>query len=37
MEPTRELKQAVIDYPNGKVEAFTTLYEESQRYLYVCI
>lgn len=37
MEPTRELKQAVIDYQNGKVEAFTTLYEESQRYLYVCI
>lgn len=37
MEPTRELKQAVIDYQNGKVEAFTTLYEESQRYVYVCI
>ena len=37
MEPTRELKQAVIDYQNGKAEAFTTLYEESQRYVYVCI
>ena len=37
MEPNRELKQAVIDYQNGKVEAFTTLYEESQRYVYVCI
>ena len=37
MEPTRELKQAVVDYQNGKAEAFTTLYEESQKYVYVCI
>ena len=37
MEPTRELKQAVIDYKNGKADAFATLYEESQRYVYVCI
>ena len=37
MKPTRELKQAVIDYKNGKADAFATLYEESQRYVYVCI
>ncbi|MCH5341453.1 MAG: RNA polymerase sigma factor [Acetatifactor sp.] len=37
MEPSKELKQAVIDYKNGREEAFTTLYEESQRYIYVCI
>lgn len=37
MEPSKELKQAVIDYKNGKEEAFTTLYEESQKYIYVCI
>lgn len=37
MEPSKELQQAVIDYKNGKEEAFTTLYEESQKYIYVCI
>ena len=37
MEPTRELKQAIIDYKNGKADAFVRLYEESQRYVYVCI
>lgn len=37
MEPSKELKQAVIDYKNGREEAFTTLYEESQKYIYVCI
>ena len=37
MEPSKALKQAVIDYKNGREEAFTTLYEESQKYIYVCI
>ena len=37
MKPSKELKQAVIDYKNGKEEAFTKLYEESQKYIYVCI
>lgn len=37
MKPSKELKQAVIDYKNGREEAFTALYEESQRYIYVCI
>ena len=37
MEPSKKLKQAVIDYKNGKEDAFTTLYEESQKYVYVCI
>ena len=37
MEPSKKLKQAVIDYKNGKDKAFTTVYEESQKYIYVCI
>ena len=37
MEPTPRLKQAVIDYKSGKQDAFTVLYEESCKYVYVCI
>lgn len=37
MEPTKELKQAVKSYREGKAEAFTTLYEESGKYIYTCI
>lgn len=37
MEPTPKLKKAVIDYKNGKSEAFAILYEESCKYIYVCI
>lgn len=37
MEPTPKLKKAVIDYKNGKSEAFAILYEESCKYVYVCI
>ena len=37
MEPTEKLKQAIIDYRNGSKDAFTTLYEESRNYVYVCI
>lgn len=37
MIPSKELKQAVIDYKSGREEAFTKLYEESQKYIYVCI
>lgn len=37
MIPSKELKQAVIDYKSGREEAFTELYEESQKYIYVCI
>ena len=37
MEPTKELRQAVKEYKAGKAEAFTTLYEESSKYVYTCI
>lgn len=37
MESTLKLKQAVKDYQKGKAEAFTTLYEESSKYIYTCI
>lgn len=37
MKPTPKLKQAVAEYRAGKQEAFTTLYEESSRFMYVCI
>ncbi|MDE6568681.1 MAG: sigma-70 family RNA polymerase sigma factor, partial [Lachnospiraceae bacterium] len=37
MKPTQNLRQAVISYREGKAEAFTTLYEESSRYIYTCI
>lgn len=37
MEPTKELKQAVKSYREGKTEAFTVLYEESSKYIYTCI
>ena len=37
MEPTKELKQAVKSYREGKAEAFTALYEESSKYIYTCI
>lgn len=37
MEPTQRLRQAVKDYREGKAEAFTPLYEESNRYIYTCI
>ncbi len=37
MEQTQKLKQAVTDYQKGRKEAFTTLYEESSKYIYTCI
>lgn len=37
MEPTMELKQAVKKYREGEAEAFTQLYEESSKYIYICI
>lgn len=37
MEQTQKLKQAVKDYREGKTEAFTSLYEESSKYIYTCI
>lgn len=37
MEPTVKLKQAVKGYRAGKQEAFTKLYEESSKYIYICI
>lgn len=37
MESTLKLKQAVKEYQKGKAEAFTTLYEESSKYIYTCI
>lgn len=37
MKPTPMLRQAVVEYRAGRQEAFTTLYQESSKYLYVCI
>jgi len=37
MKPTPMLRQAVAEYRAGRQEAFTTLYQESSKYLYVCI
>ncbi len=37
MEVSANLKQAVEDYINGNKGAFTTIYNESNRYIYVCI
>lgn len=37
MEPTKELKQAVRSYREGNKQAFTMLYEESSKYVYICI
>ena len=37
MEPSNELRQALKEYKEGKSEAFTTLYEESSKYVYTCI
>ena len=37
MEQTNELRQAVSDYRAGRAEAFTAIYEMSNRYIYTCI
>lgn len=37
MEQTKELRQAVKQYKEGKTEAFNPLYEESSKYVYTCI
>jgi len=37
MEGTAKLKQAVREYRKGKADAFTTLYNESSKYVYTCI
>lgn len=37
MEPTKELRQAVSDYRAGTADAFTAIYEGSNRYIYTCI
>lgn len=37
MEVSANLKQAIEDYINGNKGAFTTIYNESNRYIYVCI
>ena len=37
MEQTKELRQAVSDYRAGREEAFTAIYERSNRYIYTCI
>ena len=37
MEATAKLKQAVREYKQGKADAFTTLYNESSKYVYTCI
>ena len=37
MEVSAILKKAIEDYINGKQEAFTVIYNESHRYIYVCI
>lgn len=37
MVPTEKLRQAVSDYKNGDAQAFTLLYQESDKYIYTCI
>ncbi len=37
MEITNALRKAIIDYKNGEVSAFDTIYSESDKYIYVCI
>lgn len=37
MEASAILKKAIEDYVNGDAAAFTTIYNESNRYIYVCI
>lgn len=37
MEASAILKKAIEDYINGDAAAFTTIYNESNRYIYVCV
>lgn len=37
MEASASLKKAIVDYKKGDKEAFTTIYRESEKYLYSCI
>ena len=37
MEGTERLRQAVKEYKQGRADAFTTLYNESSKYVYTCI
>ena len=37
MEISSSLRQAILDYRKGNKEAFTTIYKESEKYLYSCI
>ena len=37
MVPTEKLRQAVSAYKNGDAQAFTLLYQESDKYIYTCI
>ena len=37
MVPTEKLRQAVSDYKNGDAQAFTLLYQETDKYIYTCI
>jgi len=37
MEISSSLRQAILDYRKGDKEAFTTIYKESEKYLYSCI
>ncbi|MBE5963586.1 MAG: sigma-70 family RNA polymerase sigma factor [Lachnospira sp.] len=37
MKLTNELREAIENYKNGNEDAFSTIYEESKGYIYVCI
>lgn len=37
MEVSANLKKAIEDYINGDAGAFTTIYNESHKYIYVCV
>ena len=37
MEISSSLRQAILDYRQGDKDAFTTIYKESEKYLYSCI
>ena len=37
MEVSANLKKAIEDYINGDTTAFTTIYNESHKYIYVCV
>ncbi len=37
MKLTNELREAIEKYKNGDADAFSTIYDESKNYIYVCI